>query len=97
MRRLGTIVSKTKTGLIVVKSQLKDPRRIVGAIVYDKDMKRVGKIVDVMGPIDSPYVVVKPDSKEIADLIESGYLYYYIERRPRRRGRKAPRKSRRRR
>ncbi len=97
MRRLGTIVSKTKAGLIVVKSQLKDPRRIVGAIVYDKYMKRIGKIVDVMGPVDSPYVVVKPDSKEIVDLIESGYLYYYIERKSRKRGGRTPKKGRRRR
>lgn len=96
MRRLGAIVTKTKTGLIVVKASLRDPRRIIGAIVYDKDMKRVGKIVDVMGPVDSPYVVVKPDSKEIADLIEPGYLYYYLERKYRRRRGKALRKRRRR-
>ncbi len=85
MRKLGSIVSRTRTGLIVVKTELKDPRRTVGAIVYDEAMKRIGRIIDVIGPVDSPYVVVKPDSREIVDLIEPGNLYYYIERKTRRR------------
>lgn len=79
MRRLGEYIHSTKEGLIIVKTVLKDPRKIVGSIVYDKDMRRVGRIVDVIGRVDSPYVVVKPETKDILAVIEPGPLYYYVE------------------
>ncbi len=88
MRRLGEIVVKTRDKLLIVKSKLRDPRRIVGAIVYDRDLRRIGKVVDVIGRIDKPYVVVKPDNKDIVDYIEPGPVYYYVEKRPLRRARR---------
>lgn len=80
MKRLGDIEVKTKDGLIIVKSVLRDPRKLVGSIVYDKDLRRLGKIVDVIGKTDSPYVVVKPEAMEIVDFVEEGPVYYYAER-----------------
>lgn len=82
MKRLGVIEVKTKDGLIIVKSDLRDPRKLVGSIVYDKDLRRLGKIVDVIGKTDSPYVVVKPETKEVVDFVEEGPVYYYVERKP---------------
>jgi len=83
MKKLGELKHTTKTGLIVVKAFVKDPRSIVGAIAYDKDMRRIGKIVDVIGNVESPYVIIKPETKDILDLLEPGPVYYYVERKKR--------------
>jgi RNA-binding protein len=82
MRKLGEIVVKTRDKLLIVKSRLRDPRRVVGAIVYDRDLKRIGRVVDVIGRVNEPYVVIKPDNKDIVDYIEPGPVYYYIEKKP---------------
>lgn len=84
----------TKDGLVVVKSALKDPRRLVGSIVYDKDMRRIGRIVDVIGRVDSPYVIVKPEAKDITAIIEPGPVYYYVEKKLRRASERRKKKSR---
>jgi len=81
MKRLGELLYSTRSGLIIVKSAYKDPRRLLGALVYDRDMKRIGRIVDVIGPVSSPFIVVKPESREIVGVVEPGPVYYYVERR----------------
>ncbi|NPA98118.1 MAG: RNA-binding protein [Crenarchaeota archaeon] len=84
MKKLGYIVNKTKDGLIIARSIIRDPRRLVGHTAYDKDLRRIGKIVDVIGRIDAPFVVIKPESKEVVEFVDTGPVYYYVERRPRR-------------
>ncbi len=95
MKKLGYIISKTRDGLIIARSMIKDPRRLVGHIAYDKDLKRIGKIVDVIGRVDQPFVVIKPESKDVIEFIGTGPVYYYVEKRTkrflRRKGRKAKR------
>ncbi|ABN70341.1 snoRNP protein GAR1 [Staphylothermus marinus F1] len=83
MKKLGEIVTKTKDNLLIVKSYVKDPRRLVGALVYDSSLRRIGRIVDVIGRVDQPHVVVKPESKEILDFIDLGITYYYVKERKR--------------
>ncbi len=96
MKKLGYIISKTNDGLIIAKSKIKDPRRLVGHIAYDKDLKRIGKIVDVIGRVDKPFIVIKPESKDVIEYIETGPVYYYMEKRTkrfmRRKNKKAKRK-----
>ncbi len=96
MKKLGYIISKTKEGLIIAKSTIKDPRRLVGHIAYDKDLKRIGKIIDVIGRVDQPFIVIKPESKDVIEFIETGPVYYYVEKRTRRFQRRKGRKAKRR-
>ncbi len=95
MRKLGRVFNKTRNGLIVVQSLLKDPRRLVGASVYDEDLKKIGKVIDVIGRVDSPYVVVKPIAHEYAEFIELGSnVYYRVERKKTKRyGKKGKRRK----
>ncbi len=96
MKKLGIIENKTTEGLLIIESLLKDPRKLVGAIVYDRDFRRLGKIIDVIGRADSPYIVVKPVDKRIAELVEVGTtVYYRIEKKPRRLFKKRKGRSRR--
>ncbi len=94
MKKLGRVANVTKDGLIIVESILKDPRRIVGSQVYDSDIRLIGKIVDVIGRVDSPYVVVKPHTRELVEEVEPGSILYYriVEKRRGKRARK-PKKA----
>ncbi len=98
MKKLGRVSKITRDGLILVESILKDPRRLVGQQVYDPDLKVLGRIVDVIGRVESPYVVIKPLSSDIISLVEVGSTIYYrtARKKPRRkpgRGRRRGRRS----
>lgn len=72
----------TKGGLIILRSLAKKPEQTLNAIVVDRSMNRIGVIVDVIGPVGSPFIVVKPSSTEVIKLIEGlgKPVLYYIER-----------------
>lgn len=42
---------------LIIKVE-KIPR--IGEIVVDEDLKPVGKVFDILGPVSSPYVTVRP-------------------------------------
>ena len=60
LQRLGKVLSVTPSQSIVVKVE-KPPK--LGAAVIDENLKVVGRIFDIIGPVSSPYAVVKPSIK----------------------------------
>ncbi len=86
MKRLGTALHISRSGNIIVKSSLRDPPPL-GSRVFDRNMKRLGVVVDVIGPVEAPYIVVRPESSEIKLVFEPGVVYFAPPRRERR-GRK---------
>jgi RNA-binding protein len=70
MRRVGT-VSRTAQGLAVVRCDDATAPDI-GLAVVDESLANVGRVVDVFGPVDRPYVAVSPaDGVRVADLLGS--------------------------
>ena len=61
MQRLGRVLSVTPSQNVVVKT---DTTPQIGLAVVDENLKVVGKIFDIIGPVSSPYAVVKPAIKE---------------------------------
>jgi len=59
MHRLGEVMS-TAQGLLVARLP-DDDRPDVGATAVDESLDEVGRVVDVFGPVDRPYVAVTPD------------------------------------
>jgi RNA-binding protein len=59
MRRLGEVV-RTAQGLAVVRCP-DDDHPDIGTTVLDKDLEGIGRVVDVFGPVDRPYLAVTPD------------------------------------
>ena len=93
MKKLGVALHISRSGNIIVKSSLRDLPPL-GARVFDKDMRRLGVIVDVIGPVDSPYIVVRPESSDVKLVFEPGTVYFAPPRRERRgRGRRRPSKK----
>ena len=60
LQRLGRVLSVTPSKNIVVKID-KPPK--MGTAVIDENLKIVGRVFDVVGPVSSPYAVVKPSVK----------------------------------
>ena len=50
---------------IIVKSNIK-PKIGKKYLVYDKNKKKIGYVSDVIGPVNKPYILVKP-FKQIQD------------------------------
>ncbi|ATW87647.1 RNA-binding protein [Halohasta litchfieldiae] len=60
MRRIGT-VDRTAQGLAIVNVDSDDVPDI-GLMVINESLTTVGRIVDVFGPVDGPYVAITPTS-----------------------------------
>lgn len=60
MKRAGEVV-RTAQGLAILRSP-DDSFPDIGTVVVDSDLETVGRIVDVFGPVERPYMAVSPDS-----------------------------------
>ena len=58
MKRVGE-VSRTAQGLAVLRSP-DESYPSVGTEVVDSNLATVGRVVDVFGPVDRPYIAVAP-------------------------------------
>ncbi|MEM0217244.1 MAG: Gar1/Naf1 family protein [Candidatus Nezhaarchaeales archaeon] len=63
---LGSVLHKSKSNKFVVKSSSKITPKI-GDLVYDDKGRIVGSIYDVIGPVSSPYILIKPPSEVSPD------------------------------
>lgn len=59
MRRLGYFLHRSPSGRLIVKLSSPKPPRL-GSKVLNSRGEVVGVLVDVVGPVRSPYAVVKP-------------------------------------
>lgn len=95
MKSVGEVLHVSKTGKLVVRLEdSKVPPRI-GLYVYSEKGERVGMVVDIIGPVNSPYALVKPLNRETASGLVGSHLYIRITKpRPKaRRGRHPSRRG----
>jgi RNA-binding protein len=83
LQRLGRVINVTPSQNLVIKIE-KAPK--IGAAVIDESLKTIGKIFDIIGPVTSPYAVVRPTVREIEKLAGK-QLYLLSSERARGRGR----------
>jgi RNA-binding protein len=74
MRRVGTVV-RTAGGLAVARGEAGEEPPRIGATVVDESLSTVGRVVDVFGPVDRPYVAVTPSDDEGLAALVGGKLY----------------------
>jgi RNA-binding protein len=73
MQRAGIVVG-TAQDVLVVQTEGGDHPRI-GTEVVDDSLTTVGRVVDVFGPVDRPYVAVTPDDDVRMALLVGETLY----------------------
>lgn len=60
MKRLGTVLHTTDNLLIVCADKtLKTDALFANSMVITKSMKKLGKIKEVFGPVNAPYISIK--------------------------------------
>jgi len=88
LQRLGRVLHTTHNGYIVATLEAGERLPPLNTPVYDEKTNRVGVLLDIIGPVKSPYAVIKPDRRDIR-LGEGVTLYYRPPRPPRRRQRRS--------
>ncbi len=70
MERLGT-VHRVTSNLLILKAAAADPAPI-GSTAIDENLDTIGRVVDVFGPVDEPYLAVHPtETVNTATLVQS--------------------------
>lgn len=64
MIKLGYYLHKTPSGKLVVKISGKNPPKL-GSKVVDSRGNLLGVVTDVIGPVNSPYAVIKPFATDL--------------------------------
>ena len=60
MRRLGTVLHVIHNGELIVQCNGMMKESWLNAVVLSEDLKRLGKVVDIFGPVSRPYCSIKP-------------------------------------
>ncbi len=79
LQRLGRILNLTPSRNFIVKTE-KTPK--IGLSVVDQNLKVVGKVFDIIGPVSAPYAVVKPTVKE-PEKLTNQQLYLLLSKKER--------------
>jgi RNA-binding protein len=66
LQRLGLILHVTPSKNIIIKVN-KPPR--IGDTVVDESLKPVGRVFDLIGPVSSPYVSIRPTVRDPEKLV----------------------------
>ncbi len=57
LKEAGKIIHRTKSGSYVIEAKAKV---LPQTLLYDSSGKKVARVVDLIGPIDKPFIVAKP-------------------------------------
>jgi RNA-binding protein len=79
LQRLGRIINLTPSHNFIVKTE-KAPK--IGSSVVDQNLKVVGKVFDIIGPVSAPYAVVRPTVKE-PEKLANQQLYLLLSKKER--------------
>jgi RNA-binding protein len=78
LQRLGRVVHVSQSRNIIIKLE-NIPK--IGTVVVNENLKPVGKILDVFGPISSPYASIKPKIHETRELTEKAVYVLPLKKR----------------
>ena len=73
MRRIGEVV-RTAQGLAILKSPDESYPNL-GTELVDSKLDTVGRVVDIFGPVEQPYVAVSPASDVDVPMLLGEKLY----------------------
>lgn len=69
----GTVLHLARSGRLIIKA---NPQLRVGAILVDDKGKKVAKVLEIFGPVRSPYASAQPLTDRVKKLKgEKVYIY----------------------
>jgi len=83
LQRLGRVLHISPSRNIIIKIE-NIPK--IGETAVDENLKTVGKVFDIFGPVASPYTAIKPTIRELEKL-KNKMLYVVPSRGERRKSR----------
>jgi len=78
LQRLGIVLHISPSRNIIIKIE-NIPK--IGETVVDENLKPIGKIFDIFGPVSSPYAAIKPTIREHERLVNKMLYVHPSERR----------------
>jgi RNA-binding protein len=72
--RIGKVLYLSKSGRLILRSKL---RVKVGSAILTEDLRNIGNVTDIFGPVINPYVSVRPAVREPSKYV--GQLLYVEE------------------
>ena len=85
MQEAGTVLHLARSGRLILKASL--PAVHEGALLVDEKGRRSGKVMELIGPVSSPYLSVQPFTDRIERI--TGTKLYVGEEEPRQLGRRS--------
>ena len=76
LRKLGKVLHVSKRGSLILRTE-KTPPVGPDAVVMNKKAEEIGFILDVFGPVKSPYVSVRLKTKSDMDEHVGQTLYFF--------------------
>ena len=76
MKRLGKVSHYAKQGFLILRSNWAPS---LNDVVVDKNLKVIGIVKDVFGPVKMPYIAIKPKVRNPEELV--GQILYVDKRR----------------
>jgi rRNA processing protein Gar1 len=76
LRRLGKVLHLSKSGNLLLRLE-QYPVPIIGAQVCDYKLRSVGVVSNILGPVKTPYVSVKPVANADGALVDR--VLYQVE------------------
>lgn len=91
LRLLGSVYTVTKSNLIIAK--IDDPEKIprIGDGVVDANNEYIGRVVDIVGPVTSPFAVLRPVKLSILSMLKPSTVLFYRSRKSEDRNRRVRR------
>ena len=80
MQRIGLVLHVNPSKNVIIKAA-NLPR--IGDDAVDENLKKIGKVFDIFGPVTSPYVTVRPSVEDARRLIDHA-IYAFPSSKPRR-------------
>ena len=77
LKEAGRILHLTKTGLYVIEASTKV---LPNTDLYDASGRKIAVVVDLIGPINNPYIVAKPLVNKPEKFV-GGVTYFRLKRR----------------
>ena len=78
MQRLGLVLHLSPSRNIIVKVE---NCHKIGETVVDENLRPVGKIFDIFGPVSSPYAAVRPTTSDPEKLVNQKLYVLPLKRR----------------